>query len=72
MDLLKSIIWRVWRKFKLYCVNMIIIRETTDKGMFPETFKKQHPYEIAFGGDTKYFTDKGLKELQSELNEFLK
>jgi hypothetical protein len=49
---------------------MIIVRKTIGKGFAPEILKKQFPYEIVFGGETKYFTEEDIKELQSKLNEF--
>ena len=33
---------------------MIIVRKTIGKGFAPEILKKQFPYEIVFGGETKY------------------
>jgi hypothetical protein len=50
---------------------MIIVRKTIGKGIAPEILKKQFPYEIVSGGETKYFTEKALIELQSKLNEFI-
>lgn len=49
---------------------MIIVRKTIGKGIAPEILKKQFPYEMVLGGEIKYFTEEGIKELQNKLNEF--
>ncbi len=51
--------------------KMIIVRKTVGKGIAPEIFEKEWPYEIVFNGESKYFTRNGFEELSGQLNDLL-
>jgi hypothetical protein len=51
---------------------MIIVRKTVGRGIAPKIFQSLYPYEIVLGGNTSYYTEEGIRELQNKLNQVLK